>query len=156
MAENEYRRMRNKKNLSRDEVCNIAVDNKRGPLDITRLSRIETGKFPIHRDEVLLLADIYNEPTLCNYYCSNECEIGKLYVPKVEAQGLEKSILEIIASLNKVQKQQERLIEITADGTIDEGETSDFKQIRDELERISIAVEALQLWTEKNLGLITE
>ena len=154
MAENKYRKMRDDKRLSREEVSSKSYQLDKGGIDVTRLGRIETGKFPIHPEEVIILSKVYNEPTLCNYYCSHECEIGKKYVPHVEAQSLEKSILEIVASLNKVQKQQERLVEIAADGTIDENETRDFKQIRDELERISVAVETRQFWTEKNMGSI--
>lgn len=49
-------------------------------------------------------------------------------------------------------KKQERLIEITADGNIDKNEIRDFIKIQEELERISITVEALQLWTEQMLA----
>ena len=46
-------------------------------------------------------------------------------------------------------KQRERLIEITADGEIEGEELRDFVSIQRELERISVAVETLQLWVEK-------
>ena len=51
--------------------------------------------------------------------------------------------------MNSVEKKKERLIEIVADGKIDEDEYKDFVAIQDELEKISLAVEALQLWVEK-------
>ena len=54
--------------------------------------------------------------------------------------------------MNSVKKQQDRLIEITADGKIEAEEIDDFIQIQEELERISITVEALQLWAEKKLS----
>ena len=54
--------------------------------------------------------------------------------------------------MNSVKKQQDRLIEITADGKIEAEEIDDFIQIQEELERISITVEALQLWAEKKLA----
>ena len=50
-----------------------------------------------------------------------------------------------------MQKKQERLIEITSDGEIDREELQDFKTIQAELEKISITVETLQLWAEKNV-----
>ena len=55
----------------------------------------------------------------------------------------------MVASLNSMKKSQERLIEITADGVIDDDELQDFVFIQKELERISITVESLQLWTEQ-------
>ncbi len=55
----------------------------------------------------------------------------------------------MIDSLNTVQDNQRRLISITADGIIDDSEIDDFVGIQEELEKISITVEALQLWTEQ-------
>ena len=57
----------------------------------------------------------------------------------------------MLASLNAVDKKRDRLIEITADGRIDGDEIGDFITIQQELERISITVETLQLWAEKML-----
>ena len=65
---------------------------------------------------------------------------------------LSQIILEMLASLNTVQKKQEQLIEIAADGTIDRNEIPDFVQIQEDLEKISITVETLQLWSEKMLA----
>ena len=50
-----------------------------------------------------------------------------------------------------MQKKKERLIEITVDGKISEDEIGDFIYIQKELEKISIAVETLQLWCERML-----
>ena len=61
-------------------------------------------------------------------------------------------ILETVASLNKMNKKQERLIEITADGIIDNDELDDFIYIQEELEKISVNVETLQLWSERMLA----
>ena len=60
-------------------------------------------------------------------------------------------MLETIASLNAMQRKKERLIEITVDGKISEDEIADFVFIQKELEKISIAVETLQLWCERML-----
>ena len=62
------------------------------------------------------------------------------------------SVLEMLASLNSVNKRKDRLIEIAADGKIDNDEIDDFIFIQEELERISITVETLQLWSEKMLA----
>ena len=53
---------------------------------------------------------------------------------------------------------RERLIEITVNGKIDDAEIEDFIHIQEELERISITVETLQLWSERMLanGVIDE
>ena len=51
-----------------------------------------------------------------------------------------------------MKKSQKRLIEITADGKIDNEELEDFIFIQSELERISITVETLQLWAEQMIA----
>lgn len=71
---------------------------------------------------------------------------------------LSQIVLEMLASLNAMNKRKDRLIEITADGKISDDELEDFLYIQEELERISITVETLQLWAEKMLaaGVIDE
>ena len=58
----------------------------------------------------------------------------------------------MLASLNSMQRQTTRLIDIAADGVIDNDELKDFVNIQKELERISITVETLQLWSEQMLA----
>lgn len=58
----------------------------------------------------------------------------------------------MLASLNAMRKKQERLIEITADGKISGDEVEDFIRIQEDLEKISITVETLQLWSERMLA----
>jgi hypothetical protein len=117
-----------------------------------RIVKIEGEKCLPHPDEVLTMADKYNEPNLCNYYCSQQCPIGEVYVPQVKIKELPAIVLEMIASLNSMNKQKDRLIEIAADGTINSDELEDFIDIQEELERISITVETLQLWSEKMIA----
>ena len=151
MADTVYKDIRKKHDLTRDEVCDKA-SFMNTPIQPERLERIENGKFPITPDEVMLLADIYSEPSLCNHYCANECPIGEKYVPEIKVKDLSQIVLEMLASLNSMKKNQERLIEISADGIIDDDEIRDFVYIQNELEHISITVETLQLWVEKMLA----
>lgn len=117
-----------------------------------RIEKIESEKSLPHPDEVLVMADKYKLPNLCNYYCANQCPIGQQYVPEIKIKDLSQIVLEMLASLNSMNKKKERLIEITADGKIDHDELEDFIYIQEELERISITVETLQLWAEKMLA----
>lgn len=99
--------------------------------------------------EVLEMSRGYRNPNLCNYYCAHECPIGQQYVPEIKVKDLSQIVLEMLASLNAMQKKQEWLIEITADGQISEDEMIDFTGIQAELEKISITVETLQFWFEQ-------
>ena len=95
------------------------------------------------------MADCYKNPALCNYYCSHECPIGQEYVPEVKSKELSQITLEMLASLNSLDKQKARLVEITVDGIISEDEMEDFKKIQEQLEYISMAIDSLQLWVQK-------
>ena len=143
---NIYQRTREELDLTREEASELLVT-----MSPERIEKIENQRSDPHPDEVLLMSDKYKQPTLCNYYCANQCPIGAQYVPEVKIKDLSQIVLETIASLNKMQKQKERLIEITVDGRITNDELADFVSIQEELEKISIAVETLQLWCERML-----
>ncbi len=117
-----------------------------------RIEKIENERCDPHPDEVLIMAEKYRSPELCNFYCSNQCKIGQQYVPEVRIKDLSQIILKMIASLNAVQDNQRRLIAITADGVIEDDEIEDFVAIQEDLEKISISVETLQLWSEQMLA----
>ena len=110
---NVYFRNREKLGLTREEASEVL-----GGLTADRIEKIENERSLPHPDEVLLMAEGYKAPQLCNYYCANECPIGQQYVPEIQVKDLSRIILEMIAALNVARKQQERLIEITADGEI--------------------------------------
>lgn len=117
-----------------------------------RIEKIENERSLPHPDEVLVMAEKYKQPSLCNYYCANQCPIGQQYVPEIKVKDLSQIILELLASLNAVSRQKDRLIEITADGEISDDQIEDFVSIQKELERISVAAETLQFWCEEMLA----
>ena len=98
------------------------------------------------------MARVYKKPILCNHYCSKGCPIGKEYVPEIEVKELAQITLEMLASLNSVDKEKNRLIEITADGVLSEDEYEDFAMIQEKLEKISITADALQLWVQNMIA----
>ena len=110
-----------------------------------RIERIEYEKSAPHPDEVLAMADCYKNPTLCNYFCAHECPIGREYVPEVKIKDLSQITLEMLANLNALTKEKDRLVEITVDGNITPDEMPDFKRIQNRLEEMSLVVDTLKL-----------
>ena len=143
---NIYQTTRENLRLTREEASELLVT-----MAPERIEKIENERSMPHPDEVLVMAEKYRQPSLCNYYCANQCPIGQQYVPEVKIKDLSQIVLEMLASLNSMQKKKDRLIEITVDGEISGDELADFIYIQEELERISIAVETLQLWSERML-----
>ena len=131
------------------ELTREAASEQLAFISSDRIEKIENEKSLPHPDEILAMADCYKNPALCNYYCSHECPIGQEYVPEVKSKELSQITLEMLASLNSLDKQKVRLIEITVDGIISEDELEDFKKIQEQLEYISMAIDSLQLWVQK-------
>ena len=117
-----------------------------------RIEKIESERSLPRPDEVLIMAEKYKTPSLCNYFCARQCPIGQQYVPEIRNSELSDIVLKMLASLNAMDRKKERLIEIAADGTISKDEIDDFVHIQKELECISVTVETLQLWVEKMLA----
>lgn len=117
-----------------------------------RIEKIESERSLPRPDEVLIMAEKYKTPSLCNYFCARQCPIGQQYVPEIRSSELSDIVLKMLASLNAMDRKKERLIEIAADGTISKDEIDDFVHIQKELECISVTVETLQLWVEKMLA----
>lgn len=117
-----------------------------------RIEKIESERSLPRPDEVLIMAEKYKTPSLCNYFCARQCPIGQQYVPEIRNSELSDIVLKMLASLNAMDRKKERLIEIAADGTISKDEIDDFVRIQKELECISVTVETLQLWVEKMLA----
>lgn len=119
-----------------------------------QLSNYELGLYKqLPVDSVVRMADAYNAPELMNYYCCNECVIGKLTMAPVELCGIERLTIQILAVLNStsITKIKESLIDITEDGKITEDEVPRLKEIIDALDEISVKSQSLKIWAEKHL-----
>lgn len=146
---NIYQVLREELGWSREE----AESRMNGLMTADRIAKIEGNKSQPYPMEVLNMSEVYGQPALCNYYCTNECEIGAKYVPEVKLNtNLSQIVLEILNSLNSLQKGSERLIEISVDGRIEDNEIKDFIAIQKELDNISVTVNALKIWAEKKLS----
>lgn len=123
-----------------------------------RIDKIERGILEARPEEIITMSECYKDPELCNYYCSHECPIGRKYVPEVKLKDLSQITLEMLASLNNMEKEKNRLIEITVDGLITEDEQEDFNKIKEELDSISLSVSALKMWIDNAIltGKFTE
>jgi len=115
-----------------------------------RLVKIEDGTVKTQPEDVVAMAKAYNEPELRNYYCCHECAIGKIDTPEIiYKDNVHEILVNMAITLESVNQNKMRLMDILADGKIEEREERDFNRISQELEKISMTVEALQLWCEK-------
>nr|WP_297764598.1 helix-turn-helix transcriptional regulator [uncultured Butyrivibrio sp.] len=123
-----------------------------GTISESRLEKMETGKTAIYPEDVVDMALAYKKPELCNYYCTHECRIGQENVPEVKLSSLSEIVLGMLSALNSLDKQKERLIDITADGEISEDELPDFVNIQEQLNQIDLTVESLKIWMANTIA----
>ena len=144
---NIYQISREELELTRDKASELMQY-----ISADRIEKIESEKSLPHPDEILIMADCYKKPNLPNYYCSHVCPIGREYVPEIELKDLSQIVLEMLGTLNAVEKQKNRLIDITMDGEITADEFKDFISIQSTLNKISLVVDSLHLWIEDSIA----
>lgn len=127
---NRYQLAREALALSREKGSELL-----GCVSADGIEKIENERCLPQPEEVLIMADKYRQPDLCNYYCSRQCPIGLEQVPEIHMKELSGIVLEMLASLNSVNKKRDRLIEIAADGKIASDEISDFVRIQEDARR---------------------
>lgn len=117
-----------------------------------RIAKLENGSVHIQPEDVVLMAECYRAPELCNYYCTHECAIGEKTVEEIEIKSLSQIAIETLNSLNKMTRLKDRLLEIVEDGQVRPDESDDFLIIKSTLDKIAASVNALQLWVDGQIA----
>lgn len=143
---NIYQEIREELDLTRQEASDLLQF-----ISADRIEKIENDKSLIRPEEVLKMSEVYKRSDLTNYYCTHECPIGKKYIPEIEKKDLSQITLEMLAILNSLEKQKNRLIEITVDGKISKEEAKDFEQIKQQLYEMSKTIASLTMWINSQI-----
>ena len=117
-----------------------------------RIAKLENGSVHIQPEDVVLMAECYRAPELCNYFCTHECAIGEKTVEEIEIKSLSQIAIETLNSLNKMTRLKDRLLEIVEDGRVRPDESDDFLIIKSTLDKIAASVNALQLWVDGQIA----
>lgn len=115
-------------------------------MDRGRLYRIETGIADPHPEEILLMADLYGDPKLMNWYCREKCPLGG-DVPLIEDQTIEKLTVRALASLRKSEGVKDILLDIMGDGIITDDELPALHEIIATLDELNEINQNLKNWT---------
>ena len=139
--------------LSREEAgLTRAEASEKSLIPESRIEKIEYGQTMINPQDVVAMAAAYKKPSLCNYFCANDCEIGRGTVTELKVEHLAQIVLSIVNSLNTLNSERDRLIQIAADGEVNSDELADFISIRKKLGEIADTVNSLQLWIDQMMA----
>lgn len=154
-----YRKARKKAAEFNEKFKSIEGASETIGVSKDQLSNYELGLYKqLPVDSVVRMADAYNAPELMNYYCCNECVIGKITMTPIKICEIERLTIQILSVLNgtSIHKIKDSLIDITEDGQITKDEVPRLKEIIDTLDDISVKSQALKLWAQKHLILRNE
>lgn len=134
---------------------NEQLSSREGAADIMsvdrgRIYRIESGITIPYPEEIRLMADLYNAPELENYYCRTMCPLGS-EIPKAELADLDRITVRTLSAFRRIGKTKELLLDITADGVIDESEKTELEEVLKSLEEIEQIAQSMKLWIKKNM-----
>ena len=102
-------------------------------------------------DKAVILADLYGAPNLLNYYCLNECPIGRNRPISDEMLTIEHAALRLIKRLKieKIEGMKEKLADIADDGDVSMNELDDLKNIQKYLDDLYRSISELRNIVEK-------
>ena len=120
-------------------------------IERSKLMKIELGTAMPNPDEVAQMADVYNAPELKNTYCATMCPLGT-GLPRVEGANTDRISVKALATFRKVNTAKELLLDISADGVVDDSEMDDMQKIIDTLTEIEQISAELKVFVEKQKG----
>ena len=134
---------------------NEQLSSREGAADY--MSKHTPTQKPKHRpiavpypEEIRLMADLYNAPELENYFCRTMCPLG-CEMPKAELANLDRITVRTLSVFRKIGKTKEMLLDITADGVIDESEKPELDEVVKNLEEVEEIAQSMRLWIKKNM-----
>ena len=142
-----YQQTREELGLTREKAAELVPG-----FSPERLEKIENGRTQIQPGDVMLLAEYYKAPILCNDYCANECPIGQVHALRPESKELGQIAVETLNAVNRISKNRDRLLEIVEDGQVCSDEYADFLEIKATLDKIALSVSNLQLWVDEQIA----
>ncbi len=123
-------------------------------ISVSTLADYELGNTKVVPvDKVVLMADLYKAPELKNQYCKTECPIGQQMPIATEIKGLEGITLRLLREFDAdmISEMKQQLMDIAADGVIDEDERPHLQKILGKLDDITKAISEMRLVGEKLL-----
>lgn len=115
------------------------------------LKAYETGRSRVPTDIVEIMCTQYKAHELIGFHCRYHCPIGKEMLPPIQVETLEldRLTLRLLKTFQSVSSARDSLIEIAADGVIDDSERPALDKILQTLDEISKHAQEIRVWIRK-------
>ena len=112
----------------------------------------ERGEYMPSDDLAMRMADAAGMPVLSHWHLFNKSALARELLPEAQVLSLPLAVVRLLAAVQKfaAAHRTDRLLEIAADGKIDELEAMDFQQILTELQGIAAAAVNLKYAKEES------
>jgi len=135
-----------------DRLCSREGASELLGMSVSAVADAELGLTKVMPvDKAVLMADLYRAPVLLNYYCLNECPIGRRRPISDDSLEIERATVKLTKVLRKetVQWFKHGLQDIAADGVVSADEIEDFDKIVDELREVAKIISELEVIRDK-------
>ena len=138
--ESMYARHRNAAGMTQERAAELLG------VAVRTLQAWERGESTPPNARVLSMCDVYGTPTLAIEHLRMCDIIAYDILPPVKAAPVAQAVCQLVSAMRRVEELHagDRLLEIAADGKVDELEKPDFDQLLIELEPVMAAVLALK------------
>lgn len=105
-------------------------------------------------DTVMMMADLYKSPELKNWYCKNECPIGKDLPVATDCKDIQSIAIKMFNCMdpNRITELTSNILRIAEDGKVSDEEWSKVNEAVNLLTAISTVCSELKIFAEKNGG----
>ena len=152
--ENVYFRARKAASNSNEKLFSREGAAEMLGISVSTLADYELGNTKVVPvDKVVLMTDLYNCPELKAMYCKHECPIGRVMPIATQSGSLESVTIRFLREFDnkKLEKMRSSLIEIAADGRVDESEKTEIQVILGMMDNLSLVLSEMKLIGEKAL-----
>lgn len=105
-------------------------------------------------DTVVMMADLYRSPELKNWYCKNECPIGKDLPVSTEVKDIREIAIRLFNSMDvsRITDLTANILQIAEDGKVSNEEWSKVNEAVTILNTIATVCSELKIFAQKNGG----
>lgn len=102
-------------------------------VSVDSLRDYEQSQRPVPSDVASAMCDVYQAPYLAVQHLRRSSELGKRVVPEIQLKDLPEAVLSVLAAVQRFIVKRDAMIEIVADGKIEEDEQAEWDEIMDRM-----------------------
>ena len=142
-CQNIYKNARKSAGMTQEkaaQLLNVSVDSLRD---------YEQSQRPVPSDVASAMCDVYQAPYLAVQHLRRSSELGKRVVPEIQLKDLPEAVLSVLAAVQRFIVKRDAMIEIVADGKIEEDEQAEWNEIMDRMNNLFVAMANMRFFERR-------